>query len=104
MSVECRIPLPDWAPPFAAKSPWWGGHLQTLASKFGTIGDRSKGYQTEHFILPLNDESGDSLAATLYTPNQPRERRVGIAMSNSFGFGGHNASVVVGQLQNGSPN
>jgi 3-oxoacyl-[acyl-carrier-protein] synthase II len=34
-----------------------------------------------------------------YTPNQPRERRVQVAMSNSFGFGGHNASILVGQLR-----
>ncbi|MEX2173186.1 MAG: beta-ketoacyl-ACP synthase II [Pirellulaceae bacterium] len=33
-----------------------------------------------------------------YTPNQPRERRFKYAMSNSFGFGGHNASVVVGRV------
>ncbi len=33
-----------------------------------------------------------------YTPNQPRERRVTHAMSNSFGFGGHNASLVIGQV------
>jgi 3-oxoacyl-[acyl-carrier-protein] synthase II len=38
-----------------------------------------------------------------YTPNQPRERDVRIAMSNSFGFGGHNASVIVGKLCNGQP-
>jgi 3-oxoacyl-[acyl-carrier-protein] synthase II len=37
-----------------------------------------------------------------YTPNQPRERRVDVAMSNSFGFGGHNASIVVGHLRNGT--
>ena len=37
-----------------------------------------------------------------YTPNQPRERRVQVAMSNSFGFGGHNASIVVGHLRNGT--
>ena len=37
-----------------------------------------------------------------YTPNQPRERRVNVAMSNSFGFGGHNASIVVGRLRNGT--
>jgi 3-oxoacyl-[acyl-carrier-protein] synthase II len=34
-----------------------------------------------------------------YTPNQPRERRFQYAMSNSFGFGGHNASIIVGQLK-----
>ena len=30
-----------------------------------------------------------------YTPNQPKEREIKIAMSNSFGFGGHNASVII---------
>ena len=33
---------------------------------------------------------------------QPRERRFAYAMSNSFGFGGHNASVVIGHVQNGA--
>jgi 3-oxoacyl-[acyl-carrier-protein] synthase II len=32
-----------------------------------------------------------------YTPNQPRQRPFAYAMSNSFGFGGHNASVVIGR-------
>jgi 3-oxoacyl-[acyl-carrier-protein] synthase II len=34
-----------------------------------------------------------------YTPNTARERRFNFAMSNSFGFGGHNASVVIGQVR-----
>jgi 3-oxoacyl-[acyl-carrier-protein] synthase II len=36
-----------------------------------------------------------------YTPHEPRHRKLRAAMSNSFGFGGHNASVIVGQLRNG---
>jgi 3-oxoacyl-[acyl-carrier-protein] synthase II len=33
-----------------------------------------------------------------YVPNQARETKVDIAISNSFGFGGHNACLVVGKI------
>jgi 3-oxoacyl-[acyl-carrier-protein] synthase II len=34
-----------------------------------------------------------------YIPNQPREVRIKNAISNSFGFGGHNCCLVVGTLR-----
>ncbi len=49
----------------------------------------------------INLENSDPDCDLDYTPNQPRERQVDIAMSNSFGFGGHNASVVVSKFRNG---
>ncbi len=47
----------------------------------------------------INLENPDPACDLDYTPNVPRERPVHFAMSNSFGFGGHNASVVVGKLR-----
>ncbi len=34
-----------------------------------------------------------------YIPNSAREVRVSAVMSNSFGFGGHNASLLIGRYQ-----
>jgi len=57
----------------------------------------------EDVIPPtINLETPDPDCDLDYTPNQPRERRIEVAMSNSFGFGGHNASVVIGRLRNGA--
>jgi 3-oxoacyl-[acyl-carrier-protein] synthase II len=50
----------------------------------------------------INLEHPDPDCDLDYTPNQPKKRRIDFAMSNSFGFGGHNASVIVARLQNGA--
>ncbi len=34
-----------------------------------------------------------------YTPKEARQRKLSAVMSNSFGFGGHNASLIVGQMR-----
>ncbi|MEI7834529.1 MAG: beta-ketoacyl-[acyl-carrier-protein] synthase II, partial [bacterium] len=33
-----------------------------------------------------------------YVPNTPREGKINYALSNSLGFGGHNATLVVGRV------
>jgi 3-oxoacyl-[acyl-carrier-protein] synthase II len=47
-------------------------------------------------VIPptINLENLDPLCDLDYTPNIAKEKRVRVAMNNSFGFGGHNATVV----------
>ena len=58
----------------------------------------------KHGVVPptINYETPDPACDLDYTPNEARPRKLSVVMSNSFGFGGHNASLIVGQLRNGS--
>ncbi|MGD9722833.1 MAG: beta-ketoacyl-ACP synthase II [Pirellulales bacterium] len=49
----------------------------------------------------INLDNPDPLCDLDYTPLRPRERKLKAAMSNSFGFGGHNASLIVASPPNG---
>ena len=50
---------------------------------------------SENFLPPtINYETPDEGLDLDYVPNKSREKIVNVAISNSFGFGGHNACLV----------
>lgn len=63
------------------------GAVEVIASVFAI----------EKSILPptINYETPEEELNLDYVPNKSREQNVNVAMSNSFGFGGHNACVVL---------
>ncbi len=56
-----------------------------------------------NFVPPtVNLENPDPACDLNYTPNIGIPREISVAMSNSFGFGGHNAVIIMGKYkQNG---
>jgi len=55
----------------------------------------------ENDLVPptANLEEPDPDCDLNYTPLKPVARTVHTAMNNSFGFGGHNASIICGKVR-----
>jgi 3-oxoacyl-(acyl-carrier-protein) synthase len=53
-------------------------------------------------LLPptINYETPDPECDLDYVPNQARQKAVRHVMSNSFGFGGHNATLILSRFEN----
>lgn len=108
-------PLGDVAETTAIKTVF-GEHARTVnisstKSQLGHLLGASGGVELvlsikamlEGVIPPtINYETPDPECDLDYTPNQARERPFEVGMSNSFGFGGHNGSLVFSRVRNGS--
>ena len=48
-------------------------------------------------IIPptINHDEPDPECDLDYTPNKPKERAIKYALSNTFGFGGHNSTILL---------
>ncbi|RUS47164.1 beta-ketoacyl-ACP synthase II [Cohnella sp. AR92] len=57
-----------------------------------------KGLQEGVIPPTINQEKGDPECDLDYVPNEARKAELGIGMSNSFGFGGHNAVIVLSKM------
>lgn len=55
-------------------------------------------------MLPptINQETSDPDCDLDYVPNKARAKRVNHTMSNSFGFGGHNATIIISRYEGGA--
>jgi 3-oxoacyl-[acyl-carrier-protein] synthase II len=105
-------PLGDAAETTAIKNVF-GEHARKVAisstkSQLGHLLGASGGVELVLCLLAIRDglipptinyENPDPACDLDYTPNQARQLAVSVAMSNSFGFGGHNGSLVVGKLR-----
>jgi 3-oxoacyl-[acyl-carrier-protein] synthase II len=49
----------------------------------------------------INQEFPDPVCDLDYVPNKAVDRKVDVALSNSFGFGGHNCSLIVKRCDDG---
>src|SRR5207253_4684401 len=104
-------PLGDIAETKAVKNTF-GDHAKKVAisstkSAMGHLLGASGGVEavitamavSRNLIPPtINLDNSDPECDLDYVPHKARDRKVDVAMSNSFGFGGHNASLVLRKI------
>ena len=82
--------------------------ISSTKSQLGHLMGASGGVELVLSVLAIRDnlipptinlDSPDEGCDLDYTPNKAKEKKVDIIMSNSFGFGGHNASLIAGRLK-----
>jgi 3-oxoacyl-[acyl-carrier-protein] synthase II len=58
----------------------------------------------ERGLIPptINLQDQDPECDLDYVPNHPRPADIRVAISNSFGLGGHNATLLIRRFDNGS--
>jgi 3-oxoacyl-[acyl-carrier-protein] synthase II len=74
------------------------GHLLGAAGAVETA-VCAKAIETGVIPPTINLEDPDPECVLDYVPNQARERRIRRAISNSFGFGGTNASIILSAFE-----
>jgi len=76
------------------------GHLGHALGASGSIEMILSILACYHDIIPptINLDTPDPDCDLDYTPHHPRDRHVRYAMNNSFGFGGHNATMICGKF------
>jgi 3-oxoacyl-[acyl-carrier-protein] synthase II len=83
-------------------------NVSSTKSQIGHLLGASGGVELIFSLLALRDQvcpptinldTPDPACDLNYTPKTAQQRKIGAVMSNSFGFGGHNASVIAGALR-----
>jgi 3-oxoacyl-[acyl-carrier-protein] synthase II len=83
-------------------------NVSSTKSQLGHLLGASGGVELVLSVLALRDQvcpptinlvNQDPACDLNYTANTPQQRSIKAVMSNSFGFGGHNASIIAGALQ-----
>jgi 3-oxoacyl-[acyl-carrier-protein] synthase II len=105
-------PLGDKAETIAVKRVFEGHaqkvNISSTKSQLGHLLGASGGVEMIASLLALRDQvcpptinldTPDPNCDLNYTPNTAQQRSIRYVMSNSFGFGGHNASIIAGNVQ-----